>query len=106
MTPFQFMVLIGAGLYLPYVAVHAVVFERWIALTRDRANLGFLMYLTDSAGYLGVCGVMLTRGNLVSEGSILGFFLETGIWISILGIVAVAIAASLSRRARIGTVDQ
>lgn len=106
LTPFPFMVLVGAGLYLPYVAVHAVVFERWIALTRDRANLGFLMYLADSAGYLGVCGVMLTRGNLVSEGSILGFFLETGIRISILGIVAVTIAASLSRRARIGTVDQ
>lgn len=59
---FGFMVAMGIGLYLPYIAVHATLFERFIALTRDRANLGFLMYLADTAGYLAVCVVMLTRG--------------------------------------------
>ena len=58
LTPIGFMVLIGAGLYLPYVAVHTTVFERLIALTRDRGNLGFLMYLVDSIGYLAYVGVL------------------------------------------------
>lgn len=98
LSPFPFMVLIGAGLYLPYVAVHATIFERWIALTRDRANLGYLMYLADSAGYLGVCGVMLTRGGAFTEQSVLDLFLDAGLGISIIGIVAFAMAIALSRR--------
>ncbi|MFM7102941.1 MAG: DUF5690 family protein, partial [Verrucomicrobiota bacterium] len=56
-----FMVLFGLGLYLPYVAVHTTVFERLIALTRDRGNVGHLMYLADSVGYLGYVAVMLAR---------------------------------------------
>ena len=50
---FPFMVLTGLGLYLPYVLVHTTLFERLMAVTRDGGTLGFLMYLADSAGYLG-----------------------------------------------------
>ena len=45
------LLLVGLGLYLPYVAFHTTIFERLIALTRERANVGFLMYLADSLGY-------------------------------------------------------
>lgn len=44
---FEFMVMLGLGMYIPYVAVHTTVFERLIALTRDRANIGYLMYLSS-----------------------------------------------------------
>lgn len=67
MSPVIFMVLIGAGLYLPYVAVHTTVFERLIALTRDRGNMGFLMYVVDSLGYLGYVVVLF-----IPKDSILG----------------------------------
>ena len=53
------MVLMGLGLYLPYVAIHTTVFERLIAMTRERGNLGFLMYLADAVGYLGYAVVMV-----------------------------------------------
>ena len=53
LSAFPFMVLTGLGLYLPYVLVHTTLFERLMAVTRDGGNLGFLMYLADSAGYLG-----------------------------------------------------
>jgi len=59
---FPFMVLVGLGLYLPYVAVHTTVFERLIAMTQARGNLGFLMYVADAFGYLGYVAVMFTRG--------------------------------------------
>ena len=49
---FPFMVLLGLGCYLPYVAIHTTIFERMIAMTRARGNLGFLMYIADAAGYL------------------------------------------------------
>jgi hypothetical protein len=58
---FVFMVIIGLGLYLPYVAIHTTVFERLLAMTGDRGNVGFLMYVADSIGYLGYVAVMLLR---------------------------------------------
>lgn len=73
-APFWFMVLIGIGLYLPYVAVHTTVFERLIAMTRARGNLVFLMYLADSLAYLGYVGVMLTRNALSTEDDFMQFF--------------------------------
>jgi len=61
MSPFNFMVLTGLGLYLPYIAVHTTVFERFIAMTRDRGTIGYLMYLADAFGYLGYVAVLLAR---------------------------------------------
>ena len=65
---FGFMVLMGLGLYLPYVAIHTTVFERLIAMTRERGNLGFLMYLADAAGYLGYSAVMVGKSYLPQRG--------------------------------------
>src|SRR5262249_49658014 len=45
-----FMVLLGLGLYLPYVAIHTTVFERLIAMTRERGNICYLMALADALG--------------------------------------------------------
>ncbi len=61
LSPFRFMVLIGLGLYLPYVAMHTTLFERLLGMTKARGNLGFLMYVADSVGYLGYVGVMLAK---------------------------------------------
>jgi hypothetical protein len=76
---FAFMVLLGFGLYVPYVAVHTTIFERLIAMTRDRGNIGYLMYLADAFGYLGYVAVMLAR-NFGSGGAILPLFTTTA-WI-------------------------
>lgn len=70
LTSFAFMVLLGLGLYLPYVAMHTTIFERLLAMTRERGNVGFLMYVADSIGYLGYVAVMLvhsSRGNQAAE---------------------------------------
>jgi hypothetical protein len=72
---FPFMVLCGVGLYLPYIAVHTIIFERLIAMTRDRGNIGYLMYLVDSFGYLGYVGVLLGKNLFTPAGDFLAFFL-------------------------------
>lgn len=74
--PFAFMVLLGLGLYIPYVAVHTTVFERLIAMTRDRGNIGYLMYLVDATGYLGYVAVMVVKNFATFEGDHLAFFLR------------------------------
>jgi len=87
---FTFMVLLGTGLYLPYVAIHTTIFERLIAMTRDRGNLGFLMYVADSAGYLGYAALMLAKGFLPAGESFMMVFKAT------CGIVALLTCASLA----------
>ncbi|HTN73692.1 MAG TPA: DUF5690 family protein [Pirellulaceae bacterium] len=87
---FGFMVLVGLGLYLPYVAVHTTVFERLIAMTRDRGNIGYLLYLADAFGYLGYVVVLLTKTLARPEGNFLQFFMLACGVIAMLALVGVA----------------
>jgi len=90
---FPFMVLVGLGLYLPYVAMHTTIFERLLAMTRERGNVGFLMYLADSIGYLGYVGCMLAKGALSYHDNFLSFF-SKACWITCIGsFVCIAICA-------------
>ncbi len=75
LSPLAFMVLVGLGLYMPYVAIHTTVLERFIALTGEKGNLGFLMALVDSSGYFGYVLVLLVRKFVKLEGNILQFFM-------------------------------
>lgn len=81
LSPFAFMVLIGFGLYLPYIAVHATVFERLIAYTRERGTIGYLMYVADAASYAALVGVLFFK-NLgdASPNAIMPFFMTLA-WI-------------------------
>ena len=92
-SPFAFMVLLGFGLYVPYVAVHTTIFERLIALTRERGNIGYLMYLADAFGYLGYVGVMLVR-NFGRGGDILPLFKATA-W-TVAGLSGLALALAIT----------
>jgi hypothetical protein len=74
LSPLGFMVLHGLGLYLPYVIFHTTVFERLIALTRDRGTIGYLMYLADAIGYLGYVVVMIAKAWAGSFDDFLAFF--------------------------------
>jgi hypothetical protein len=89
---FPFMVLLGLGLYLPYVAVHTTIFERLIAKTRDRGNLGFLMYVADAAGYLGYAGLMIGKGLVPAVDNFVQFFLVTCWVVAVLTCTCLAIS--------------
>jgi hypothetical protein len=91
LTPFAFMVVFGLGLYLPYVAFHTTLFERLIALTHDRGNLGYLMYLADAFGYLGYVAVMFGRTAWTAPGDFFDF-LRPLIWFVVLTSVSLMIA--------------
>jgi hypothetical protein len=86
---FLFMVLIGLGVYMPYVAIHAIVFERLIAVTKERANVGFLMYIVDSVGYTGYIGLMLLHYFTPAGASILSIFIAMCIYLGIAGLLLI-----------------
>jgi len=95
---FPFMVLLGLGLYVPYVAVQTTVFERLIAMTRDRANLGFLIYLADAFGYLGYVAVVVAKNLWQGETDWLALFRTTGWAVTLVGMAAVLAAISFYAR--------
>jgi hypothetical protein len=59
--PMQWMTVAGLGLYLGYVPYNAIFFERMIATFHYRSNVGFLIYVADSMGYLGSVTVLLVK---------------------------------------------
>lgn len=60
-SPITWMTTAGLGLYLGYVPYNAIFFERMIATFHYKSNVGFVMYIADSAGYLGSVSVLLIK---------------------------------------------
>ncbi|MFT2008228.1 DUF5690 family protein [Pontibacter sp. 13R65] len=57
----NWMVISGLGLYMAYIPYNAIFFERLIASYHQAGNIGFIMYVADSTGYLGSVAVLFVR---------------------------------------------
>jgi hypothetical protein len=79
LSPTLWMVLVGFSMYLPYIAFHALFFERWIAYFKIKSNIGYLMYIVDAAGYLGSTFVLLFKNFSTIAYSWVDFFILTAI---------------------------
>ena len=86
-SAFWWMVLNGLGLYLGYVPFNVMFFERKIAAIRKPANVGFLMYIADSFGYLGSICILLFKNFSSNKMSYSYFFISSIYTVSIVGIV-------------------
>jgi hypothetical protein len=80
LSAMSFMVLLGLGMYIPYVAFHTTVFERMVAAFREVGTIGFLVCLADALGYLAYVVVMIFRNTASGEIE----FLDLLIWTSII----------------------
>ena len=60
-SPIVWMVCASAGLYLGYVPFNCLYFERLLATYKVDGNVGFVMYIADSFGYLGTVVVLLIK---------------------------------------------
>ncbi|MEL6276754.1 MAG: DUF5690 family protein, partial [Bacteroidota bacterium] len=83
------MIAVGAGLYLGYVPLNAIYFDRLIAAFRHVATAGFLIYVADASGYAGSVAVLLIKnfGNL--QLSWLEFFIAFSYFAGGIGVLAV-----------------
>ncbi|GHU33944.1 MAG: hypothetical protein GTN67_09765 [Hydrotalea flava] len=61
LPPLYWMTLVGLGLYVGYIPFNCILFDRMIATYRYMGNVGFLMYVADSFGYLGSVGVIILK---------------------------------------------
>jgi len=92
LPPFAFMVLIGLGMYVPYVAFHTTVFERLIALFREPGNIGYLMYLADFAGYLTYAALLMAKPLLASRPDPLQTFIFVTASVTLVAVLIVGMA--------------
>ncbi len=92
------MTMVGTGLYLSYVPFNALYYERMIASFRIKGNVGFLMYISDSFGYLGSVFVLLAKSFWGLHLSWTSFFIHLVLIISLFGIGATLIASFYFKR--------
>ncbi len=76
--PMVWMTLAGLGLYLGYVPYNAVFFERLLASFHYKGNVGFLIYVADSMGYLGSVSILFVK-ELGRPGISWGTFFKEGV---------------------------
>ncbi len=78
LSPFYWMILVGTGVYMAYIPFNCLLFDRMIATFKFGGNVGFLMYLVDSFGYLGSSVVLVAKQFGVFESlSWLNFYITS-----------------------------
>lgn len=87
LQPMWWMVLIGLGLYMVYIPFNSVFFERMIAAFRITGNVGFLIYVADSFGYVGSVGVLLSKEVFKVKMNWVEFFTSAVMILSCVGVV-------------------
>ncbi|MFT4689906.1 MAG: hypothetical protein ACI9OD_002118 [Limisphaerales bacterium] len=95
---FWFMVWLGLGLYVPYTMFHTTVFERLVALLKDKATITYHINLADAFGYLAYVLLMLTRDSMSSRADLLSFFLQLTFGLALLAIALLIAAACYFNR--------
>ena len=97
LPPFYWMMLVGLGLYMGYIPFNCVLFERLIATFKYAGNVGFLMYLADSYGYLGSVAVMLAKSIFHIQLSWSRFYAYGVVVLSLIGVLGSVISACYFR---------
>ena len=92
-NPVWWMILIGSGLYMSYVPFNALYFERMIATYKVQSNVGFIMYISDSFGYLGSVLVLFLKQFSGVHLSWTDFFIDAVFTVTAIGIAGTIVAA-------------
>jgi hypothetical protein len=86
------MIITGIGLYLAYVPFSSILYDVIIAAFKYRANNGFLMYLSDSLGYLASVAVLFVKNFGTNGSDWLSFFLIGALVTAVVGIGMMSIS--------------
>jgi len=102
-SPIWWMTLVGLGLYMVYIPFNSVFFERLIASFRFTGNVGFLIYVADSFGYLGSVSVLLSKEIFKVQLNWVSFFSNSVMMLSVAGVLITLFSAGyFSRKYKAG----
>lgn len=85
LSVYYFMLGSGLGLYLVYIPFNSIFFERMIAAYKINGNVGFLIYIADSVGYVGSLSVLLIKEIAKPKISWSSFFSHSLLYLSVIG---------------------
>lgn len=88
-TGHLWMILIGLGLYLGYVPFNSIFFDRLIAAFKVSGTVGFIMYVADSAGYLGSITILFIKEFTFARASWVNVFITSGYVMSVFGLICI-----------------
>ena len=92
LTPFKWMTLVGLGLYMGYIPFNCILFERLIATFRLGGNVGFLIYIADSFGYLGSVVVIISKSVYSRKLAWAALYSNGVMYLSVVGVLGTLIA--------------
>ena len=92
LSPFLWMTLVGLGLYMGYIPFNCILFERLIATFRNGGNVGFLIYIADSFGYLGSVLVIVSKSVYSNKLPWATVYSNGVMYLSIVGIAGTLLA--------------
>jgi len=85
LSPKEFYLMNGVGLYLAFVPYQVILMERLLASLHTIATASFLIAMADSYGYLSTVSVYILK-DILTE------FMDTKIqWLSVLSVVSYAV---------------
>ena len=87
LDPFMWMTLVGLGLYMGYIPFNCILFDRMIATFRTAGNVGFLMYLADSFGYLASVGVIVAKTAFTINVKWTAIYSHGVVFLSVIGVL-------------------
>lgn len=76
-----------------YIPFNAIFFERIIATFKHTGNVGFLIYLADTFGYVGSVGILFAKEILKIKLSWVSFFSNSVLVLSALGLLLTMFSA-------------
>jgi Family of unknown function (DUF5690) len=82
--PFWWSFFVGTGLYMAYVPFNGMLFERLLAVLREKGNVGFLFYLADFCGYVGSVIILIYQNFGIRNGSWLSFLMDLSLILPII----------------------
>ena len=84
---FYWMLFVGLGLYIGYTPFNSIMFDRMIATFRLKGNVGFLIYLMDSFGYLASVIVISIKGAAHITLNWAEFYAKGVLYCSVIGLI-------------------
>lgn len=91
-SPIVWMIASGFGMYICYVPFNGLYFDRMISVLQIKGNVGFLIYIADSFGYLGSVLILLYKNFGQNDLSWLQFYTYILFALTLTGLIASFIA--------------
>ena len=92
LSPFMWMTFVGLGLYIGYIPFNCILFERLIATFKHGGNVGFLIYIADSFGYLGSVLVIISKSIFSNKLPWAAVYSNGVMYLSVIGVAGTLLA--------------